>query len=89
MEFAADPAGHVKEGEIIKAEIISMDPGERRIALSLRRVNEREEDVEAMKFMEKAREDGGRKATGPSGSSGATLGDVLKGKLENLTPPKE
>jgi small subunit ribosomal protein S1 len=85
MEFAADPAGSVKEGEIIKAEIISMDPGERRIALSLRRVNEREEDIEALKFMEKTRgEDGGRKAAGPSGSSGATLGDVLKGKLENL-----
>jgi small subunit ribosomal protein S1 len=85
MEFASDPGSHVKDGDIIKAEIISMDPGERRIALSLRRVNEREEDVEAMKFMEKAREDGGRKAVGPSGSSGATLGDVLKGKLENLT----
>ncbi|HET8937040.1 MAG TPA: 30S ribosomal protein S1, partial [Polyangiales bacterium] len=85
MDVTADPGSHMKEGDIIKAEIISMDPGERRIALSLRRVNEREEDVEAMKFMEKAREEGGRKAVGPSGSSGATLGDVLKGKLENLT----
>ncbi|HET6339647.1 MAG TPA: 30S ribosomal protein S1 [Polyangiales bacterium] len=86
MDLAADPAGLLKEGTIIKAEIISMDPNERRIALSLRRVAEREEDVEAMKFMEKARDEGGRsKAVGPSGSSGATLGDVLKGKLENLT----
>jgi small subunit ribosomal protein S1 len=85
MDFASDPGSHLKEGDIIKAEIISMDPNERRIALSLRRVNEREEDVEAMKFMERAREEGGRKAVGPSGSSGATLGDVLKGKLENLT----
>jgi len=84
MEYASDPGGHLKEGDIIKAEIISMDPNERRIALSLRRVSEREEDVEAMKFMERAREEGGRKAVGPSGSSGATLGDVLKGKLENL-----
>jgi small subunit ribosomal protein S1 len=84
MEYASDPATSLKEGTIIKAEIISMDPNERRIALSLKRVNEREEDVEAMKFMEKAREEGGRKAVGPSGSSGATLGDVLKGKLENL-----
>jgi small subunit ribosomal protein S1 len=85
MELASDPGTHLKEGEIVKAEIISMDANERRIALSLRRVSEREEDVEAMKFMEKAREEGGRKAVGPSGSSGATLGDVLKGKLENLT----
>jgi len=85
MDLASDPATLLKEGTIIKAEIISMDPNERRIALSLRRVAEREEDVEAMKFMEKARDEGGRKAVGPSGSSGATLGDVLKGKLENLT----
>jgi small subunit ribosomal protein S1 len=85
MDLAADPANLLKEGEIIKAEIISMDPNERRIALSLKRVSEREEDVEAMKFMERARDEGGRKAVGPSGSSGATLGDVLKGKLENLT----
>jgi small subunit ribosomal protein S1 len=85
MDMASDPAAALKEGDIIKAEIISMDPNERRIALSLKRVNEREEDVEAMKFMERARDEGTRKAVGPSGSSGATLGDVLKGKLENLT----
>jgi small subunit ribosomal protein S1 len=87
MDLASDPANLLKEGEIIKAEIISMDQNERRIALSLRRVSEREEDIEALKFLEKAREEGGttRKAVGPSGSSGATLGDVLKGKLENLT----
>ncbi len=88
MDVAADPAGLLKEGTIVKAEIISMDPNERRIALSLKRVAEREEDVEAMKFMEKSREDtvgGSRKSVGPSGGSGATLGDVLKDKLENLT----
>ncbi len=86
MDIASDPPAHLKEGQIVKAEIISMDPNERRIALSLRRVSEREEDVEAMKFMERAREESGRpKAVGPSGSSGATLGDVLKGKIEGLT----
>ncbi|MEY4581382.1 MAG: hypothetical protein RL701_6085 [Pseudomonadota bacterium] len=85
MEYSAESGNQLKEGDIVKAEIISMDPNERRIALSLRRVNEREEDIEALKFMEKTREEGGtRKAVGPSGSSGATLGDVLKGKLENL-----
>ncbi|HEX7479780.1 MAG TPA: 30S ribosomal protein S1 [Polyangiales bacterium] len=88
MDIASDPAGLLKEGTIVKAEIISMDPNERRIALSLKRVAEREEDVEAMKFMEKTREEttgGSRKSVGPSGGSGATLGDVLKEKLENLT----
>jgi small subunit ribosomal protein S1 len=85
MEYASDPAGTLKEGTIVKAEIISMDPNERRIALSLRRVSEREENVEAMKFMERAREESGRKPVGPSGSSGATLGDVLKDKLADLS----
>ncbi|MFI5305737.1 MAG: 30S ribosomal protein S1 [Polyangiales bacterium] len=77
-----DAASHVKDGDIVKAEIISMDPEERRIALSFRRAFEREETAEALKFMERARGDkGGGRAVGPSGSAGATLGDVLKQKL--------
>jgi len=75
-----DAASHVKDGDIVKAEIISMDADERRIALSFKRAFEREETAEALKFMERAREKGGR-AVGPSGSAGATLGDVLKQKL--------
>jgi small subunit ribosomal protein S1 len=76
----------MKEGEIVKAEIISMDPEERRIALSLKSANEREETTEAMKFMERARsEPHGQRAVGPSGPSRATLGDVLKDKLGGLT----
>ncbi|MDD9940811.1 MAG: 30S ribosomal protein S1 [Myxococcales bacterium] len=84
-EWAHDPTATVKEGAIVKAEIISLDPEERRIALSLKSATEREEDVEAMKFMEKARgAEGEARSVGPSGPSGATLGDVLKGKLEKL-----
>jgi hypothetical protein len=51
---------------------------------------EREETVEAMKFMERARSEGGR-AVGPSGKAGATLGDVLKEQLGNKIDlsPKE
>ena len=78
--WGPDAAPHVKEGEIVKAEIISMDPEERRIALSFKSAFQREETVEAMKFMERAREDTQR-TVGPSGGGGATLGDVLKDKL--------
>src|SRR5262245_57594351 len=78
--WQGDATQQVKEGDIVKAEIISMDADERRIALSFKRAFEREETAEALKFMERAREKGGR-AVGPSGSAGATLGDVLKQKL--------
>jgi len=78
--WGGDPTAHVKDGAIVKAEIISMDALERRIALSFKRAFEREETAEALKFMERARESGGR-AVGPSGGGGATLGDVLKSKL--------
>jgi small subunit ribosomal protein S1 len=84
--WGTDVAAHVKDGDIVKAEIISMDAEERRIALSFRRAFEREETAEALKFMERARGDkGGGRAVGPSGSAGATLGDVLKQKLGDLT----
>jgi len=73
-----------KVGEIVKAEIISMDSEERRIALSLRSAGEREENVEAMKFMEKARKEPERKV-GPSGPSRATLGDLLGSQLGDLS----
>jgi small subunit ribosomal protein S1 len=78
--WQGDATTQVKDGDIVKAEIISMDPDERRIALSFRRAFEREETAEALKFMERAKEKGGR-AVGPSGGAGATLGDVLKQKL--------
>ena len=80
-EWQGDASGHVKEGDILKAEIISLDAEERRIALSLKSAGEREDNVEAMKFMERARADEGSRRIGPSGPSGATLGDVLKDKL--------
>ncbi len=70
-----------KEGDIVNAEIISLDPEERRIALSLKSVKQRGDGVEPVKFMEKAQGDEQSKGVGASGSPGATLGDVLKEKL--------
>ena len=69
----------VKEGDIVKAEIISIDPNERRIALSLKGVEARLENAEALKYVAEKSQSTGR--TGPSGRPGATLGDVLKEKL--------
>jgi small subunit ribosomal protein S1 len=85
-DWGGDASSRVKDNDIVKAEIISMDADERRIALSFRRAFEREETAEALKFMERARGDkaGSGKAVGPSGSAGATLGDVLKSKLGDL-----
>jgi small subunit ribosomal protein S1 len=88
-EWQGDATGRIKTGEIVKAEIISLDPEERRIALSFKRAFEREETAEALKFMERAREVTPGRTVGPSGGSGATLGDVLKEKLgDKLSPPK-
>jgi small subunit ribosomal protein S1 len=78
-----DPSKIVKEGEIIKAEIIAIDPEERRIALSLKSAAQREETVEAMKYVAEQRGESA-KATGPSGRAGATLGDLLKDKLSGI-----
>src|ERR1700755_3099915 len=81
-ENVDDPSKIVKEGEIVKAEIIAIDPEERRIALSLKSAAQREETVEAMKYVAEQRGDApGAKAAGPSGRAGATLGDLLKDKL--------
>ncbi|MDH5671732.1 MAG: 30S ribosomal protein S1 [Myxococcales bacterium] len=78
--WGPDASPHVQMGDIVKAEILSLDPEDRRIALSFKSAFEQEETVEAMKFMEKAREQKAR-TIGPSGGGGATLGDVFKQKL--------
>ncbi len=80
-----DPRQIVKEGQIVKAEIIDVNPGDRRITLSLKKAEL--ENLEAIKFdenrggMRSASED---RKVGPSGGGGATLGDVLKAKLGDL-----
>jgi small subunit ribosomal protein S1 len=90
-----DPSKVVKEGEIIKAEIIAIDSEERRIALSLKSAAQREETVEAMKYVAEQRDTpaaaagGAAKPAGPSGRAGATLGDLLKDKLSGISPTKE
>jgi small subunit ribosomal protein S1 len=75
--------GHAKPGDIIAAEITAIDPDERRIGLSFKNVGDRQADAEARKFIEQKREQTVR--VGPSGGGGATLGDVMRGKLGDLS----
>ncbi len=81
LEYHAEGEKKLKEGDIIKAHIIALDPNDRRITLSLRDVEGREADVEAMKYVHEQRGGVGERKIGPSGRAGATLGDVLKEKL--------
>jgi small subunit ribosomal protein S1 len=81
-----DPKQVVTEGQIVKAEIIDVNPSDRRITLSLKKAEL--EHLEALKFDENrgANRTGSlpERKVGPSGGGGATLGDVLKAKLGNL-----
>jgi small subunit ribosomal protein S1 len=83
-DLSDNPRKGLKEGDIITSEIISLDAEERRIALSMKSVSQRQDNVEAMKFMERPMSESETRI-GPSGQSGATLGDVLKDKLGDLT----
>lgn len=83
-EFVEDPTKLLKEGEIVKSEILAIDASDRRITLSLKNVDERVANVEALKYMADRKDDDTRRV-GPSGRHGATLGDVLKEKLGDLT----
>jgi small subunit ribosomal protein S1 len=80
-----DPRQIVKEGQIVKAEIIDVNPSDRRITLSLKKAEL--ENLEALKFDENRganRAKQPERKVGPSGGGGATLGDVLKAKLGDL-----
>ena len=78
-ERAEDARAARKEGTIVKAEIIALDPGERRIGLSIKNVDQKIETAEAMKFVAERKAELTRAA--PQSRPGATLGDVLKEKL--------
>jgi small subunit ribosomal protein S1 len=66
------PAGHLTRGERVKAEISNVDSIDRRVTLTMRNPGESQE---AEQLMVMRRETQGK---------GATLGDVLKEKLESM-----
>ncbi len=88
-EFTDDPEKLFQQGEIRKAEIVNLHPGERKITLSLKDVEDRELNPEAVKAQKEAREAEPRARATPSGRGGATLGDVLKDKLGSVSLPTQ
>ncbi|QQR89021.1 MAG: 30S ribosomal protein S1 [Myxococcales bacterium] len=80
-EPVTDASTVVKEGQIIKARITEVESEHRRVELSLRDV-----DVDkALKYEDNQARTQTATALSSSGSKGATLGDVLKGKLGDLS----
>ncbi len=80
-----DPRRVVKEGDTVKAEVISVDPAERRIGLSMKTVTGREESEGADEYIAATR----------AAHKPATLGDLIREKLGDTTavvadqPPRE
>ena len=75
-----DPRKLVTEGQIVKGEIVDVNAGERRITVSLKKMQV--EGVQALKFNEdRGVEAASERKVGPSGRPGTKLGDVLKDKL--------
>jgi small subunit ribosomal protein S1 len=65
------PPEVVKEGEILRAKVLSIDTAERKISLSVKAVEKDEEKAAIKEFFKK------------QGSGKASLGDILKEKLNN------
>jgi small subunit ribosomal protein S1 len=70
-ERVEDPRTLLKTDQVVKAEIISIDAAERKIGLSMRAAQRAGEMAEAQGYT--------------AGTSGATLGDVMRQKLGKLT----
>jgi small subunit ribosomal protein S1 len=76
-ERVEDPRSVVKEGDTVKAEVITVDPTERRIGLSMKTVSGREETEGAEEYMASER----------AAHRPATLGDLIRAKLGDATTP--
>jgi small subunit ribosomal protein S1 len=65
-----DPREVLKPGQDVKVEIINVDTGERKIGLSMKAAHRAEELADVQGYQ--------------AGTSGATLGDVMRGKLKGF-----
>jgi small subunit ribosomal protein S1 len=72
-ERIEDPRGVLSEGQEVKVQIISLDPSERKIGLSIKGAIRAQEMADAQGY------------TVGSNTGGATLGDLMRGKLPDLT----
>jgi small subunit ribosomal protein S1 len=66
----------LKPGQEVNVEVISLDPQERKIGLSIKGASRAKDSAEAQGF-------------NASNAGGATLGDKFRGKLDKLKPAKE
>jgi len=83
-DMSVDPASIVKPGEILKAQIIRLDETDRTIKLSLKDVGNKEIE-EKMRYVAEKRAASGKRVV-PTGRASATLGDLLKEKLGDVSP---
>ncbi len=75
-ERIEDPRQVLSEGQEVKVQIISLDAGERKIGLSIKGAVRAQEMADAQGY------------TVGSNTGGATLGDVMRGKLGDLAGSK-
>jgi small subunit ribosomal protein S1 len=75
-ERIEDPRQVLSEGQEVKVQIISLDPAERKIGLSIKGAIRAQEMADAQGY------------TVGSNTGGATLGDVMRGKLGDLAGGK-
>jgi small subunit ribosomal protein S1 len=80
-EHVDDPRKVVNEGETVKAEVITIDPVERKIGLSMKSIIGREDAVDAAEYLKESRTS--------ANQDRATLGDVLAMKLGEMAQEAE
>ena len=76
-ERVEDPSGVLTAGQAVHVQIISLDPAERKIGLSIKSATRAQEMADAQGY------------TVGSNTGGATLGDVMRDKLGNLAAAKQ
>jgi small subunit ribosomal protein S1 len=69
-ERVEKPSDHLSEGQTVKAVVTRVDPGEQKISLSIKALNDKEERAALRQLAQQQ-----------SSSQKATLGDLLAGKL--------
>ncbi|MCB9623363.1 MAG: 30S ribosomal protein S1 [Sandaracinus sp.] len=87
-DLSVDPTQVVKVNDILKAQVIRLDEEDRRISLSFKSADNKELD-EKMKYVAERKQQQIAAGTAQPGRQTATLGDLLKNKLGDLSASKD
>ncbi len=87
-DMNVDPTQVVKVNDILKAQVIRLDEEDRRISLSFKSADNKELD-EKMKYVAERKQQQIAAGTAQPGRQTATLGDLLKNKLGDLSSSKD